>query len=114
MINVCIIYQQCVIPGMLVLLRLLTWTLDYQEWVEREYQEDFNMNAFFYFEVAIMTRYRTEDECTAFMCFIFTSTATLLLFDIHAGYITMHFLLYIECFTVSSLKCALMFDEPLV
>jgi hypothetical protein len=37
-INVWIILQQCVIPGTLVLLRLLTWTLDYQEWVEREYQ----------------------------------------------------------------------------
>ena len=72
------------------------------------------MNASFYFEVAIITRYRTEDECTAFMSFIFTSTATLLLFNIHAGYITMHFLLCVECFTVSLLKCALMFGEPLV
>ena len=81
--------------------------------MKREYQEeDFSMNASFYFEDAIITRNRTEDECTAFMCFVFTFTGTLLLFNIHAGYIKMHFLLYVECFTVSVLKCAFMFDEP--
>jgi hypothetical protein len=49
------------------------------------------MNASFYFEEVIIMRNRTEDECTAFMCFILTSTATLLLFNIHADYIKMHF-----------------------
>jgi len=72
------------------------------------------MNASFYFEEAIITRNRTEDECTAFMCFILTSTPTLLLFNIHAGYIKMHFHLYVECFTVTLLKCAFVFDEPRV
>ena len=69
-------------------------------------------NSFFYFEEAIIMRKRTEDECTSFMCIIVTSTSTLLLFNIHAGYIKMHFHLYVECFTVTLLKWAFMFDEP--